>query len=317
MLHNLALMTGNFLTQGVNKIVMYHKLSNLCGNLENSVKLFENQLLYLQRNYKNRLLSSPSSDTPGIHLTFDDGYLDFYEIAYPLLVKYEVPATFYVCTGFINKELWMWYDKIEYLLESTQQQHLAIAIEDKQYSWQLGSRQLNHICTIELQSALKTVSTEKVESYIHALGLLLEVEVPDIPPHKYAACDWEHLRAMDNGLINIGGHSHTHPILTNCTEQQIQFELNHCTELLKSELNSPIEHFCYPNGQATDFSEGIIKQLKALGYSSAVTAFTDGHNEKDVFKLRRCSGVESMYSFKKHINGIEHLSKKWNSFKKG
>ena len=86
-----------------------------------------------------------------------------------------------------------------------------------------------------MQSALKAVSTEKVESYIHALALLLEIEVPDIPPHKYAACDWEHLRAMDNGLINIGGHSHTHPILTNCNEQQIQFELSHCTELLKSE----------------------------------------------------------------------------------
>lgn len=42
-------------------------------------------------------------------LTFDDGYQDNYDIAYPLLKRLEVPFTVYVTTGFIDNRLPMWW----------------------------------------------------------------------------------------------------------------------------------------------------------------------------------------------------------------
>ena len=42
-------------------------------------------------------------------LTFDDGYQDNYDIAYPLLKHLEVPFAVYVTTGFIDNRLPMWW----------------------------------------------------------------------------------------------------------------------------------------------------------------------------------------------------------------
>ena len=315
MFDNAKLQLANLLTENVNKIVMYHKFSNLSHNIESSSKLFEQQLIYITKAFKNKILSSPNSRQTGIHLTIDDGYQDFYDLAYPLLVKYEVPATFYVCTGFINKELWMWYDKIEYLLETTSVQYFEISLAGQPHAWSLTSKIEKENCALQLQSILKSFPSNEVSAEINAISQLLEIEIPVLPPYKYSACSWEQLRDMDPGLVNIGAHSHTHPILTNCTDEQLSFELKHCTELLQKELQRPIKHFCYPNGQSTDYSNTVIEKLKQLGYESAVTAFTDGYNCKDRYKIRRCSGVESIHRFKKHVNGVEHLSKKWTSFK--
>jgi len=43
-------------------------------------------------------------------LTVDDGYQDFYNLAFPILKKYEVPATVFFTTDFIDKRIWLWHD---------------------------------------------------------------------------------------------------------------------------------------------------------------------------------------------------------------
>lgn len=53
--------------------------------------------------------SSKRPKQPFVCLTFDDGYKDNYDIAYPILKQHEVPFAIYVTTGFVDNKLPMWW----------------------------------------------------------------------------------------------------------------------------------------------------------------------------------------------------------------
>lgn len=58
------------------------------------------------------IITRSRTDHPFVCLTFDDGYQDNYDIAYPILKQEEVPFAIYVTTGFIdNRHPMWWYSK--------------------------------------------------------------------------------------------------------------------------------------------------------------------------------------------------------------
>ena len=73
--------------------------------------LFEQHLIYIKENFNVLSLSDlseelPSSkDRPSLIITFDDGYRDNADVAFELLKKYDLKATIFIVTGFIDKEV--------------------------------------------------------------------------------------------------------------------------------------------------------------------------------------------------------------------
>jgi len=101
-------------------ILMYHSVTDkLWGykNLHVSPKELENQVKYLSENGYTSLhfseLNNVSQYKKPILLTFDDGYENNYTEAYPILKKYNIKATIFVCTNFINKKNDLTIDEIE------------------------------------------------------------------------------------------------------------------------------------------------------------------------------------------------------------
>jgi peptidoglycan/xylan/chitin deacetylase (PgdA/CDA1 family) len=75
----------------------------------------------------------------------------------------------------------------------------------------------------------------------------------------------------DSGLITLGGHTHTHPILARCSEAVQQQEIARCQERFVAELGQPARLFAYPNGYPADFDQTTINTLKDAGFSAAFT----------------------------------------------
>ena len=139
-------------------ILLYHGIYNdkLILNGRNSSKkhikasIFEKQISYLAKNKKlismNNIRDAYDRnfniENGSVAITFDDGFLNNYKIAWPILEKYNVPATFYLSTRFISEKKKIWTDLIENLILTTKQEYLEFKIKLNQYCFPIKNKKI-------------------------------------------------------------------------------------------------------------------------------------------------------------------------------
>jgi peptidoglycan/xylan/chitin deacetylase (PgdA/CDA1 family) len=101
---------------------------------------------------------------------------------------------------------------------------------------------------------------------------------------------WDEVRAT-MGLTRLGGHTHTHPILSRVEPDRVDEEVRTCRDRIAGETGARPRWFAYPNGQAGDFTPAVKDALRRHGFEAAFTAM-EGVNgaTTDRFELRRFSG---------------------------
>ena len=118
--------------------------------------------------------------------------------------------------------------------------------------------------------------------------------MPDSIPAEYEPLRREEIRAMAQAGIEFGAHAATHPILTRVGDTvRLRAEIEGCRQRLEELLDSPVRHFCYPNG---DWDERSLAMVRASGFDTAVTTELGlNRGDSDPFLLRRI-GVEPYFS---------------------
>lgn len=191
-----------------------------------------------------------------IVLTFDDGFLSNYTLAFPLLKHFKTPATIFLATAFVDEKKPIWVDRLDYAF------HKAGRTPEEM---------------ILAKARLKALPQEEVEVELakieEKLGCrLVDVSAPDTPA-IYRSLDWRHVREMHaSGLVSFGCHTHNHLILGRSQPATIHRELTTSRAIIERELGQPCSTFCYPNGGPGDFSETSEAILKSLGFQCAITA---------------------------------------------
>jgi len=112
-------------------VLMYHRIGEAISDVWDitvSVSYFEEQLQVLKKS--GRVVSLPEL-VAGMHkktikphsiaLTFDDGYIDNFLTAKPLLEYYQIPATFFITSVNLGKHREFWWDELEHLFLFSQQ----------------------------------------------------------------------------------------------------------------------------------------------------------------------------------------------------
>ncbi len=100
-------------------VLLYHRVCDTYrDNVTCGVEMFDRHMAYLADHHRvvpmSRLLKGPlpSGEGPVVAITFDDGYLDNYEQATPVLIKHGLPATFFVSTRIVDEGLIFPHDQI-------------------------------------------------------------------------------------------------------------------------------------------------------------------------------------------------------------
>ena len=231
-------------------------------------------------------------------LTFDDGWLDFYEYAYPILKKLEIPATVFLPTNFIGTERWFWTDRLAHLLIKKRNTNNSITrkqASDNNLVDKLES--LRGHFEFQLEEAISMLKEYRVNEIEEILSDLAVRWYLDSTIAGRAFLTWEEVSEMArSGLISYGSHTASHQILTTLTDEEIQNELMISKEKLIAEkvVDPSFIPFCYPNG---NYNEKIAKMVKKAGYSLAVTT-NNGWNYQpfDPFTLRRIAIHQDMTS---------------------
>jgi peptidoglycan/xylan/chitin deacetylase (PgdA/CDA1 family) len=297
-------------------ILTYHRFSVDGDKGTTGAGAFTQHLEYLLDRYQvvslSKLVSSLSTGESQSEkmaaITIDDGYLDAYEIAYPVLARYKVPATLFAVTGFIDRACWMWPDKMRYITSRSNAKSFTSNIKGSEKRFDLGDKTSRLEAAESVNSELKRLDEDSREKLLARFSVDLGVELPSKAPTGYEAITWDHARGMDAAGIEISSHTQSHPILTNCTDARLRTELNESRIRLEEMLGHRVEQFCYPNG---NYSERVYREVARAGYRVAVTT-DDGlvSPGDDPLRLKRVHTQQDLVHFAQSTSGFELLKEK-------
>ncbi len=269
-------------------ILIYHRVLAEPDPLrpwEIDAKNFENHLSWLTNTFNViplrdgvQAMRDGTLKNRSLCITFDDGYLDNLEVALPLLKKYKMPATFFCTSAFIGGGM-MWNDQIIEAVRSWPSESISVS------ELALDNLPLN---TLEdrAKSAEKILNKLK---YIEKTGraniaqTLFEESGANPGQQMMSAKEILH---MHNQGMEIGGHTHNHPILSNLNSDNARYEIEHNKKTLEAIINQKISSFAYPNGKpGKDFLVEHSQMVSDLGYETAVST-SPGVSDHDTNTLQ-------------------------------
>ena len=298
-------------------ILTYHRFSPEAHPSKISAEEFAAHLEYLKKHNHilslsetaERLTNGASLPRGATVITIDDGYADAYEIAFPILKRYEMPATLYAVTDFLDGKCWLWTDLMRYVLTETKSENLNVEFENcgKIETKLTDERQRLEIAG-RVNARLKKLQNERKDARINEIAASLEVEIPALPSDNFAPVTLEQAREMDANNLSVESHTVTHPILTNINQAQLDFELQISKKRLETILDREVENFCYPNGS---FNAQVQKSVENAGYKCAVTT-AYGFNEKQAnqFTLNRIDAQPAIENFVQSVSGFEAVKQR-------
>jgi len=221
-------------------------------------------------------------------LTFDDGFENNVSVAAPIITDYKVPATIYVTSNFIDMNYMSWIDRIESAVQKVD------VIEHKFYWMEEVVSLKNDLSKIDflkkVRKFVKNTPTCNPNEFADELCYSLEKQIVTQSTNPLdLKMSWEQVKAMhESEFFTIGGHSHTHVILSFLDENSLDYELDTSINMLSQKAGiSPI-HYSYPEGLSHCYNFNVITGLKKRGIKCCPTAI-HGTNKLDTnsFELKR------------------------------
>lgn len=204
-------------------------------------------------------------------ITFDDGYRDNYETAFPILRAERVPATFFVTVGFIDAPKMAWWDEIAWMVRASR--HGSIDLRP----WieapvPLDKPSCEHAVRTFLR-AYKTLPSDSTQAYLDALAKESGSGRCSPTTAQELWMSWDMLREMCAGGMTVGGHTVNHPILARAGRAQQREEILGCKRRLAEELGVEMKYFSYPVGGLSTFDSVTRECLREAGVDYAFSYY--------------------------------------------
>jgi len=301
-------------------VLLYHRVAHLQQDphlLAVTPEHFEEHLLALRQHFRFVSISELTESLarrrrpgPVVAMTFDDGYADNIEGAFPLLQKHGISATFYLASGFVGTMRESLHDDLERLLLLSPQcpDRLHLIFGGKRFVWAMRSRDTGdnsatsvaiwntcsdidptprHRAYREIHDLLRTVPPVEREGVLEQLRSQCGDPGPARTTHR--AMSWDqarHMRACE--LTDLGSHTVHHPWLSALSLKEQRMEILESKRALEKQIDRPVTSFAYPYGTRQSYTAETVGLLKELGFTNACSNFRKriGHRT-DLFQLPR------------------------------
>lgn len=196
-------------------------------------------------------------------VTFDDGYRSLHDLALPILKEFDVPATVFVTSGCLDADN-MWNDRIVEAVRRIPGSHADL--RDIGIGLLPIATHSNRKRAIEL---LTRASKYLPQQQRLDLAQKLEILAGNARPSSLMLTK-EMTMSLARQGIEIGGHTITHPILTQLDDETAIQEITGCKQQLEAITGKHVRLFAYPNGKTgLDYDERHTRMAKEAGYMAA------------------------------------------------
>jgi len=286
----------DFPTRGI--ILMYHRVADVVCDpwaLAVSPEKFNEQIDLISQNFNtiglSHLCLAGSADNlpfPWVAITFDDGYVDNYQIASKILNNHDLPATFFLVGKYIDSKHNYWWDELFDLLLKPGQlppwSDLTLDMDITEDEWQDAIYYLNddymnfkywrfkdedvtprHKLFRKIYFLLRAQKEEQRQKNLIELRLSFDITVKD--PSLSALLSSEEIKLLaKEELFEIGAHSMTHMDLASLSKQQQYNEIIGSKKTLEQLIGTPVVSFSYPYGIKTPETISLVQEA---GFSCA------------------------------------------------
>lgn len=203
-------------------------------------------------------------------ITFDDGYKDLIEYAYPLLKKYELPFALYIATSFPDRLGELWWVALEAVV--AQNSRIGLMIDGEQKFFDCATVAQKRELYDALYGYLRSMKTEdEVRKTVRDLCATYRVDIPAFC--RDLCMGWDEIaRLAADPLCTIGAHTVNHPMLKKLSsEAAVRTEMEQSRAVLEAALGKRPDHLAYPVGDPTSAGPREFRIAAELGFKTAVT----------------------------------------------
>jgi len=214
--------------------------------------------------------------------TFDDGYVDNFELAYPVFQKHQCPFAIYITTDFPDrKALFWWYHLQDVLLKNEK-----VKLNGVEYDCSDLNKKNHAFVEIRMNFVPNfDIALKSLEQ------LFQENDCSARPEINTLSMSWDQISDLAaDPLCTIGAHTVSHPALTMLSDEEIRKEMSDGKKKIEDRINKPVKHFAYPYGKW----DNRVACLAMEQYSTAVTTLEDFVRKGDALdRLNRCELLEN------------------------
>jgi peptidoglycan/xylan/chitin deacetylase (PgdA/CDA1 family) len=285
-------------------VVMYHRVGpNSQGFASLDASVFRDQMVWLKENctsIRPEDLLVPEAPRrhgrPLVLVTFDDGYRDYHDHAYPILKELGIHSIVFLSTIFMDEpQRLLWPDILHLASVRARPRRVRLPwgeAEEIDLATPAGRKRAVRAA----KDHVKELPNDEKNRAIDRLLDSLEVDHASLAGER-TMLSWDEVRrTMD--ITTYGGHTHTHPILSRIGSEEAEVEIRTGRERIAAETGQSPRHFAYPNGRARDFTPDTKAILRRQGFEVAYTT-VEGINRPgtDKLELKRVPAAEDVRGF--------------------
>ena len=210
-----------------------------------------------------------------VAVTFDDGFLDNVQCAFPVLQHFGISAAFYLMVSQIGEADAPWYCRIRHAFLRTSQE--SWKRPGQELTWDLTTP-ATRVAAIEVAFGLcAPLAGEQQRKTVRAIEQELGVD-PVLPPQRIMM-NWEEARELRRRGHIVGSHTLTHPNVAHVVnDEELRQEIVDSKRSMEEWMHGPVTHFSYPHPALhPQWTEKTLSATRDAGYTTAVTT-TKGPN---------------------------------------
>ncbi len=264
-----------------------------------STERFRREIEHLSKNYRvlplGEIVGRVRAGKPVngcVAVTFDDGFLDNFLVAYPILKRYKAPATIFLITDCIDTGEAPWFIRFRFAFANCQKKRLRLKLgetflderlNEARERWEASEKAMRY-----LQSCPERERREKLEEIYESLG------ANNFDELRGMMLDWTEVREMSRNGISFGAHTASHPVLFNLPLTEAENELRTSKSIIEENVESPVVGFAFPFGKKyRHYSSEVVDLLPKCGFEWSVTTNRKANDKNtSLFEINRAAPWE-------------------------
>lgn len=215
-----------------------------------------------------RLIEGETNQKPFVCFTFDDGYRDNFDYAYPIFRRHRLPFAVYVATDYPDGHGDLWWLALEQVI--AKRPVLDIKIDGLSRRLHCSTPPAKEAAFETVYGWLRTINETDAREVVRELCQSADVHAPSLCRDQIM--NWDEIRQLaDDPLVTVGAHTRRHYALAQLSLAEARAEIGGSIARIEQETGRACRHFSYPYGDTASCGQREFDLAREFNMKTAVT----------------------------------------------